>query len=305
MVICVATASRPAQLDTLVGSLEQVEVPPGVDMRLVVVDNGPDQEVFRRKYSLTGRVLDTTVVTELRRGIPYARNTSVEVALRQGADFLAFVDDDEQVTPLWLLGLLTTVGASDASVVSGPVLPTFPPGTPRWAEASGLYERRRLPTGHPLRWVATNNTLVSSEVFALVQPWFDPRFASTGGSDVEYFQRVSARGIRMVWCDEAIVYEHLPRERTRIRWATRRALRIGTVAGSELARNSGKWSRPVLLRAARSVGVLAASPFLLLTDLPKGWKAARRARLFVRQIGILMGLAGVVISEYEIGSERP
>ena len=42
---------------------------------------------------------------EGRRGIPQARNAAVAVALER-ADFVAFIDDDEVPSPLWLAELL-------------------------------------------------------------------------------------------------------------------------------------------------------------------------------------------------------
>ena len=42
------------------------------------------------------------------------------------ADYIAFLDDDEEADPSWLNELVNTLGAYSADIVTGPVLSRFP-----------------------------------------------------------------------------------------------------------------------------------------------------------------------------------
>jgi len=270
-------------------------------VHVVIVDNGAEQSLAADPPALKRSELEVTVVHEARRGIPFARNASVAVALERAPAFLAFVDDDERVDRRWLVELLAAAGRYEADVVWGPVVPHFSPGAPAWAVKSGLYGRDRFPTGHLLTWAATNNTLVRADVFSQTELWFDGRFAKSGGSDAEFFRRVYTAGRRLVWCDEAIVTEWFPRDRLRLRWVARRALRVGSVRGSELVRTGTLTRRQRMLRLVRTVGKLVLGPPRLLLDLRHGWRAIRHLRQMVFNVGLLLGMAGVVVPEYGSG----
>jgi succinoglycan biosynthesis protein ExoM len=80
--VCVATCGRPIGLAKLLGALEVLEIPPGTTLQIVVVDNDSsesaravcDEAAARHAYSLR-------YVVEKRRGIPFARNAALAVAL--------------------------------------------------------------------------------------------------------------------------------------------------------------------------------------------------------------------------------
>ena len=65
-------------------------------------------------------------------GISQARNAAVAWAMNKGADFIAFLDDDDVPEPDWLGHMLRRQTATEADIVIGAFRSVFPPDTPQW-----------------------------------------------------------------------------------------------------------------------------------------------------------------------------
>ena len=226
--ICIITYRRPdglrRALAALAGQAFDGEAP---RLRVVVVDN--DEEGSAAAVCDAARAalpwpLDYAV--EPRRGIPLARNRCVELA--RGDDWIGFVDDDEEPAPGWLAELLRVQAAHAADVVTGPVVPRFTGEVPAWAVKGRLFQRPRFPTGTRRNRAFTNNVLFRAAIFDAVQPHFDERMVMTGGSDAHFSRRVHQAGYRIVWADQAEVFETVPASRMAARWIYQRAYRTGT-----------------------------------------------------------------------------
>jgi hypothetical protein len=74
-----------------------------------------------------------------------------------------------------------------------------------------------------------------------VEPWFDSRFALTGGEDSQFFRRVARAGFKCVWADEAVVWETVPLSRTTPQWIWMRAFRAGANYGFMLWDFEPRW----------------------------------------------------------------
>ncbi len=222
--ICIATHQRPATLRRLLQSLQElifvkVNEP---EITIVLVDNDPAAsartvipEFLSRRYRIRYRL-------ESRPGISYARNTAIEHA--RFADFLAFLDDDEECSPEWLDEMLTVQAAYHAQIVAGPVLPHFESLPPQWLLDGRFYQRRRHATGTPLTSVGAGNVLIGSRVLHAMAPnWFDPRYSLTGGEDTHFFRRCASLGFPVIWADDAIAYESVPASRISSRYLISRA----------------------------------------------------------------------------------
>ena len=224
--ICVATYRRPERLQRLLTALGDLQFDGDVPaIEVCVADNDPEGsgctvcEKVRPGYPWA-----LSCEPEPRRGLSFARNRSVSMTSRR-SDFTAFIDDDEIPERDWLQNLLDLQRQTGADAIGGPVLPAFECPPPRWAEEGGYFATRRLPTGTPLPFIATGNALVRSGVLRSVAGPFDPRFAHSGGEDTHLFLRLHRRGHRILWCDEAIAHEHVPRDRVNLSWVLRRGLR--------------------------------------------------------------------------------
>jgi succinoglycan biosynthesis protein ExoM len=101
--------------------------------------------------------------------------------------------------------------------------------------------------------------LLRREVLTQVEGPFRKQFGS-GGEDVDFFRRAMALGKVFVWCEEALAYETVPVERTRLSFQLRRALLRGQVA---LASPAGNFRGIVKSMVACAVYTLLL-PFVLV-----------------------------------------
>lgn len=298
--VCVATCRRPHMLRALLLSLGGLQFQEHqADVFVVVVDN--DAAGSARQTVEAVRPLVPVPIhyhVEAERNISRARNRAVAVALEQGADYVAFIDDDETASPGWLDELLKGVFRHDADVVGGAVLPVYDPEIPRWVVRGGFFQPPRYRTGTPRPCVATNNSLVSGRLLRRTPKRFNPAFGLTGSGDLEFFLTLQRQGARLVWVDEAVVRERIPGSRGRAGWVLRRAFRMGNgvvfcerALPPEIRRLS-----PWLVKAAvRAAGALV----LLVPSLALGRRGVVRALWNLAYgAGCAAALAGYRYTEY-------
>ena len=130
--VCIITYQRPRGLEKLLAGLKRQSGVDAEDLLVVVVDNDPARTALPVVESARAGGLPITHDHEPAPGIPRARNRSVEIALRAGAERLCFIDDDELPEDDWLARLIAHARASGAPIVAGPVLSTLPPLAPSW-----------------------------------------------------------------------------------------------------------------------------------------------------------------------------
>jgi glycosyltransferase involved in cell wall biosynthesis len=299
--IAIATYRRPKGLARLLSGLERLRFPAGApDLRVVVVDNDAEGSARAVCEDAEGW-LDLPLLhrVEKRRGIPQARNAAVAAALER-AEFLAFMDDDEVPSPLWLAELLRVQAATGADAVAGPCEPVFEDLVPRWVERGGFFERPRHATGARLDQAFTHNVLVRTRALAQLDSLFDERLALCGGSDVELFRRFAARGHAIVWADEAVVFEWVPRSRANARWILERAFRVG-ISSTFVDRQQRGRAVPAAALLAHGGFCLAKAAALLPFGALRGRAGTMRAlRLAAFGAGRLGGLAGIHREEYRV-----
>jgi glycosyltransferase involved in cell wall biosynthesis len=299
--ICVATCRRPVMLSQLLRSLAALQVDPDIaaELFVVIVDNdaaasaGPVVEAARRflPWPLLSAV-------EPVRNISLARNLGVRLALAAGAEWVAFIDDDELATPGWIAELVRVQREHGADVVAGPVEPRFSPDIPEWVVRGGFFARPRQAPGTPARVAETSNSLVSARLLAAIEGPFDPAFGLAGGGDSHFFLRARRGGATIVWAD-APVAETIPRSRARAGWILRRAFRVGN-CGAFAERGAAPVAAWLPRRAALSVARVVAGAGLLIPAALRGRAAAVRMLWRIcLGAGALAALAGFRYVEYE------
>jgi succinoglycan biosynthesis protein ExoM len=160
------------------------------------------------------------------KNISMTRNRSVSLA---NGDWIAFIDDDERAPPAWLNHLGVTVIRYAADGVLGPVEPVVPAEAPPWIRRGRFYDWARMKSGAviPLNKLRFGNVLLRGALLRDTPAPFDPNYGLTGGEDGDLLGRLVQQGARIIWCDEAIVYEPVEAARLSLRWLLLRALRGG------------------------------------------------------------------------------
>lgn len=295
--IAVLTYRRPDDLAELTPMLLGQAQACSDTVRILVIDNNPEASASPQcaEYAPHG----IRYLHEPEPGISAARNRALDAA--QADDVLVFIDDDERPTPGWLERLLDIYRPTRPAGVVGPVISQYAEEPGEFIDAGRFFERRRLPTGTPVTVAATNNLLLDLRQVGELR--FDQSLGISGGSDTLFTRQLVQRGGRLVWCDEAIVYDIVPPTRLTRDWVLRRAYRSGN-----------SWSRTSLLLA--STPLQRATTRLRLTveglarlasggSLRVAGVLARAERLQARGLrrlrrggGMLSGAWGHVYSEY-------
>lgn len=284
VVAVVTRGDRPDLLSKLLLSLErQVDAGRTFRLAVVLVCNGHDSKVPTDDSD--GLEVLYGVETEV--GIPIARNTSLELAMSLSPQFIAFIDDDEVASPEWIAKALSAIESYSADAVAGRVEYEFENHLPHWLRYGGFYDAPAYTSGAVLPFARTTNLLVRAEAFSAFEPRpFSEILRYTGGSDIELTQRMTARGVRIVWSTDAYTVEFVPAERCTPSWALRRAYRVGNTAGRTM-RSSG---RPLASLRTVASGI-ARLPYALMQLVwgllrADGIRFGNGARIFMRGLGI-------------------
>lgn len=307
--VCITTYKRPEGLRRLLSGLNELSfdrhAPPS--LKIVVVDNdaaGTASAVCEGVRGWFRWPLEYHI--EPRRGISQARNRAVARAAALDADFLASVDDDEVPEPSWLDELLFVQRSYAADVVGGPVLPYFYEPVPDWVVKGKFFEqsfeRPRYPTGHLLKLTATGNVLIRMRVFEEMGEYFDEELGLTGGEDTLFFAHVYEVGYKLVWANEAVVYEWTPAGRANARWILRRAYRLGN-SRSLYETRAGVGPAVRIVRLAKGCGRVVQGLLLLFLSVPLslivGRQPIMKALVLVcRGAGMLAGMLKIRHEEY-------
>lgn len=239
--VCVCTFRRAHLLENLLLELDR-QVDGGLfSYSVVIVDNDPEGSA---KPVVTSPAAEHAIHIdyhhEPERSISLARNKCIREAR---GDFVAFIDDDEVPEKDWLLRLYQVLVNSSADGVLGPVRPFEDDGMPEWLLKSGLLNRREFAAGYQItnaRDTRTGNVLFRKELFDHLKAPFDPKYGRSGGGDVEFFQRMMLQEKVFIWCNDAIVYEHVgPERRNRIYYLKRAFTRGLTNAWKDSFLSSG------------------------------------------------------------------
>lgn len=227
--VCICTYRREELLRQLLDKLRTQRTEGLFSYSIVVSDNDHLQSA-RQIVSQFAMVSPTPLVhycAEPQQNIALARNNAIAHA---DGNFIAFIDDDEFPTEEWLWNLFKTCHATGAAGVLGPVKPYFSYRPPDWVVKGKLFDRPTYETGYVIHWrqCRTGNVLLKREIVEGLDEVFRPQFG-LGGEDVDFFERMTKRGRRFVWSNEAKVYEIVPKKRCTRRYLLRRGLLRGKI----------------------------------------------------------------------------
>lgn len=294
--ICISTYKRPEGLRQLLNGLDSLIFPNIIedpDIEVIVVDNDSQGSAAAICDELTNSFRwCLSYQIEPKQGVTYARNRSVQL-ISEESIFVAFIDDDEIPSPVWLDELMSTQKEFDADVVTGPVYPRFEEETiANWISKGRFFNPPDRETGTNLEIAYTNNVLVRAACLRDLAPVFDEDLAFRGSEDVHLFMRLFKSGAKIVWSNEAIVHESIPSERTRLSWLLKRNY-YGWSCHSLLEKRIFPSLRGQLERSIKGImlfifGLLIAFPSVFL-----GRYAIAKSLIYMcRGIGTLSGLMG-------------
>lgn len=285
LTVLIATRNGAATLPRVLASYTRLRPPDG-GWRLVVVDNGSDDDSARIVRSFAGP-LPLIPLAEPRRGKNRALNTGLR-ALE--GDLAVFSDDDSLPDPDWLVQVRRAADRHpDYGVFGGPILPlwttepddwirqwvriapVFSVTDPAWAE--GPCEPTRV-------WGA--NMAIRAELLAKGYR-FDERLGPDGsrtyamGGETEFTLRLTiAEAVKCWHCRDARVRHIIPSQSVTRGWILTRAFRLGRCVYRE-SRQKADAGRSHVPRGASTIGRQLARE---LVRLARAWTAVDAREMF-------------------------
>ncbi|MFT3905568.1 MAG: glycosyltransferase family 2 protein [Steroidobacteraceae bacterium] len=297
--VCIATYRRTDRLRALLADLACQRLLPD---EVVIADNDATGSAKPVVDTFVAAGCPFRIVYEIQpeRSIPVTRNLTVKLA---SGDWLAFVDDDERAPPEWLETLMAAARTHAADGVLAPVEPQVPESAPAWLRKGRFYEWPHLGTGEivPDSMLRFGNVLLAGAPLRALSGPFDPAFGLSTGEDRDLLARLMGRGAKVIWCDEAQVFEPVEAGRLSLRWLLQRAYSGGQYFGRlVMAERPGARGRlRLLLQFCRWIVQLIVALVLALVCLPLG--RHRAVTWLIRawaNVGKLTALLGWRYGEY-------
>ena len=292
--ICLCTFRRPALLLEALGSLASLDWPAGLDGRIIVVDNddSPSAEKVVTAFARNSPFPILYHHTD-GRNISVARNAALDLS---DADLLAFLDDDERVSPAWLSEIHARMKETEADVVLGPVRALYSADAPEWMQATRPHATEPVFVGGRIRTGYTCNVLMDRRSPHLKGMKFDPALGRSGGEDSAFFTEIARRGGTIAFAEDAIVVEDVPADRASLSWLLLRRFRMGQTHGRVLCEGRGFAKRvSTAIVALAKVGYCLGSALLAFGSVPRRNLALMRGTLHAGTFAGALGLRPITL----------
>lgn len=231
--VIIPTFRRPQGLETAMRSIRMQQAVP--NLGLIVCDNSPEAsaKVFVEGFEATFPV---TYIHEPKTGVANARNSAV-AACR--ADFIAFLDDDEEAPADWLVRLMTVQQQFSADVVFGPVDARLANIATRYDRYFTRFFSRFGSAGSQIlkSYYGCGNSLVRRSALPKDHAPFSVERNDMGGEDDQLFHGLMTDGATIAWAADAPVFEDVPAARSRLGYTLLRAFAYGQGPSYTAARN--------------------------------------------------------------------
>jgi succinoglycan biosynthesis protein ExoM len=286
--VCVCTYRRLEIEDTL-SSLAAMNVPAHASVKVIVADNDDWPSAEEAVEALAAEMpFEVIYVHAPTSNISIARNACLEHAT---GNFVAFVDDDEEVSRDWLVELVAMAEETGADAVLGPVQSIYSSAAPRWMQRGDFHSTQPVWVKGDIRTGYTCNVLLRRTSPHVEGRRFNLARGRTGGEDTEYFANMRDAGGTIAFAPDALVYERVPDNRARFSWLLRRRFRVGQTHGRLLGevRTATRIVPQIGLAAAKAGYCFAAAAALAVRPVQRNRYALRG----VMHAGVVSGLVGL------------
>lgn len=228
--VCIATYKRPELLEKLLLSLLSQKNIDNYNLEIIVVDNDPNKTAKAVVQRFSEMIISNpryTVKYDIQpeKNIALTRNKTVELAT---GDYLYFIDDDEYADENCLYHHIRIIKEFDADVTFGNVIPCFNDlSTPSYIKSAQTYYRINVEDGKRTKYFLTGNTMLSFKKIKKKTIIFNSDYGITGGSDYEFFLKISDENSKFLSAASSIVFEFIPPERSNLKWLIKRVFRTG------------------------------------------------------------------------------
>jgi glycosyltransferase involved in cell wall biosynthesis len=238
--IAVCTWNRARLVEQTLHSLTQLEVPPGLNWEVVVINNNSPDNTAAVLESFVSK-LPLRHFLETNQGIAFARNRA---ALEARGDVVLWTDDDVRVKPHWLAGYVDAFAKHpECGFFGGPVELSFEGNPPAWLlegldSIGGALGQVRVPGDVPIGEGAQlpfNCNMAVLREHHLAMP-YDTRYGRKAtslmsGEETVFLRELLSQGVRGRWLPEVGVLHAVPVERQSVAYLRKALTGVGRELG--------------------------------------------------------------------------
>lgn len=269
--VCIATFKRPELLRKLIKSLFEQKNIEEITLEIIVVDNDVEKSAKEvvDEFSSTSSI-NISYYTQPIQNISLTRNLALD---RSSGKYLAIIDDDETADKYWIRNLTDAVLKFNADAVFGYVIPVFDSNIAKWKKQREIYFEPIGKTGDIPLSFPTTNCIVKSDKVNHFSIRFDPEYGLSGGEDQVFFRLLSKYEAKFVVCREAITYETISSNRSKLKSICKRAIHQGNAYGriviGSLDNKYKKFIFFFLVKSVLGIGYYGLQSLILLPFMKK------------------------------------
>lgn len=229
VLIGICTYKRNFLLENCLKELEKINIPYDTMLEIVVADNS-EQEEAKELVEKIGKnyLFKLNYFSEKKHSIAAVRNKILRESLNLTADYVAFIDDDEYPDKNWLIELCKTIDKYECDVVSGDVTQIFDKNISKSIKENYLFKNKKnRKTGDIRQTACSGNVIFSTKLIKEKDLYFDENYGLMTGEDLNYFEKANDLGYKIVWCEEAIVFEIVEKKRQNLKYILARNFNNG------------------------------------------------------------------------------
>lgn len=202
IVLGIGTFKRNELLKKALNGVLKMHLLEDINLEVIVVDNSLDNGANCVIEEYKNTRFKIHYFSEIKKSIAAVRNKALKEAINLNADYIAFMDDDAVPEEDWIYNLYNALLKYNADVVTGwqgSIIDNIIQPIPK-----RILKRK---TGEKRTFCCTNNVLFKSEIITKSNLWFDESYGLMTGEDVDFFERAFKSGYKIIWCENAYVYE--------------------------------------------------------------------------------------------------
>ncbi len=277
-------------LNSHLKSLNRVKIPSNCKLKIIFVIN-PKIHIIKHSIKNFLNKIDYSIIKSIKDNIPDSRNVFLKFLKNKNVKYAGFVDDDCLIDKNWLTNMVKFFEENNCDIAGGPQHHRIK--NKIFKDYYDVLEPFRT-HGQLVRWVATNNCFFSQNVFSGSKVFFDSEFASIGGSDQLFFNRLNRKNFTIRWNKKSFITENFNPQREKKTWFLKRNLRYGYSGNLIDKKIYGKISLFIIFM--KLFYLIVSALFLML--LPSRKNFIKASFLLLRVSGRFIGLLNYKPKKY-------
>ena len=217
--VIIPTRNRSRLLARAVESLLAAPAPPGLDVQILVVNNGSTDATGAMLEWMAARHRGRIhVIDERRRGKSRALNAGIAAAT---GDLIGMIDDDEEIDVRWYAEIYRAFQDRSLDFIGGPYLPRWEVAPPAWLPKEYLAVVGAVDSGAERDYgpdfpgiLKGGNAVIRREVLKKVGPYSEHLGPSgfarlLSCEDEEMYHRLVKAGARGRYLPSLVIYHHV------------------------------------------------------------------------------------------------